>query len=254
MDFKSAEQIINASLLANGPPLFVIGPNGIGKTEMLKAMAQPFRNTVFTTAIEYGGYKQYERILKDKKIKNLVLSDLQSITERPQHVRGNVVRILSSLTSEGTQFELTFSRDRPIEDFQKRKESFNLNVIIGGTTKHLEQLIREGHHDLLVRFIYIFVDRDTSTINFKEKYKLHAQPILRFDRKKLAEIELASVTINYSQLAPRENVLLLKLQMMLRTLELRPEGQIKFYRPLPSIPGKHMLNLDTRLVAAPTEL
>jgi AAA15 family ATPase/GTPase len=244
--------ILNASLLTAGPPIMVIGKNGIGKTEMLKSLCLPFKNTVFTTAIDYAGFKQYENLLKQKKIQNIVLSDLQSIVLRPPNVRGNLIRLISSLTAEGTQFELTYTKDTTnIQDFSKRKKNYNLNVIIGGTERHVKSLIREGYHDLLVRFVYLFVDRDPNGINFKQKFKMEISPKHNLNRKWYDMIERETSTINYGMPNARENMLMQKIQIGLRTVDFHPQGQIMFYRPYegPSKSDKDF-NLMSRLSGA----
>jgi len=244
---KDAEMIINTSLAIGGPPLMLIGPNGIGKTQILKTESLLFRNTIFTTAVEYAGFKQYEQLLKQKRIQNLVISDLQSILLRPQNVRGNVIRLISSLTSEGTQFELTYTKDAAnIIDFSKRKKNYNLNVIIGGTEKHIKSLIREGYHDLLVRFVFVRIERDVETIDFKKPFELEIQPHIRYDKKRLREIYEKNETKNYHMLNARENMMFQRLQNGLQCLDWKPQGQVSFYRPAEIQTGKDV-NLEARL-------
>lgn len=221
---------INASLLVHGPPIMVVGSNSIGKTELIKNMAANFNGTFFTTTFEYGGYRQYEQQLKDHNIHNFVISDLQSITERSTQVRGNAIRVLSSLTSEGTINELVYTRG-VVKDIMKKEKPYKANVILGATPNHVKQLIREQHHDLLVRFVYIFVERNQEEIDFSKPFELPIVPYKRIDIKKFEALQQQKPKKPISEMSPRETILWKKLNDALTVLQLKPQGKIKFYRP-----------------------
>ncbi len=238
MQFASAERILNVSLLLNGPPLMIVGSNSIGKTEMLKAITQKFKHAEFTTSVEYGGLKQYIPLLQQHKTKTLVISDLQRIILRRSGVRDNTIGLISSLISEGTQFELSYSRDGVI-DFKKRKKNYNLNFIIGCTPFHIAKLAELGYHDLLVRFIYVPVERDVSTIDFRKPFKLEVPIYTTYDKKKLQELYEKDSVRSITTLTSRENVMYKQLQIGLKLINAEIKEQILFYRPPNMQPNRY---------------
>lgn len=230
MQFASAERILNASLLLNIPPIMIMGSNSIGKTEMLKTITRKFKHSEFTTSVEYGGLKQYIPLLQQHKTQTIVISDLQRIILRRSGVRDNTIGLISSLISEGTQFELAFSKDS-IVDFKKRKKNYNLNFIIGCTPFHVSKLAELGYHDLLVRFIYVPVERDVSTIDFRKPFKPEVPIFTTYDKKKLQQLKDTDTTRTITQLTPRENTMYKQLQIGLKLLNVELKDQVLFYRP-----------------------
>jgi len=165
MQFKDAEILLNASMLAGYPPLFVVGDNTIGKTTLLKAMYKKFKKTVeFTTAIDYGGLKEYVKV--NKNIKTIVLSDIQSVLSRKKPVQEATFGYISTLIEEGASSEITFSKAGRNADEAK------LNVILAGTPRHVVRLIRLGEIDLLTRFLYLPVERDIDSVDLTKPYQL----------------------------------------------------------------------------------
>ena len=238
MQFANAERILNASLLLNIPPLMIIGSNSIGKTEMLKSIAFKFKHTEFTTSVEYGGLKQYIPLLQQHKTNTIVISDLQRIILRRGGVRDNTIGLISSLISEGTQFELSYSKDSVV-DFKKRKKNYNLNFVMGCTPFHIAKLAELGYHDLLVRFIYIPVERDSSTIDFRKPFKPEVPIYTVYDKKKLQELKDSDTTRSYANLTSRENTMYKQLQLGLKLINATINDSVMFYRP-PSIqPNKY---------------
>ncbi|MEM3859498.1 MAG: hypothetical protein QW478_08850 [Candidatus Micrarchaeaceae archaeon] len=229
MDFANAERIINASILTSKPPLMIMGENSIGKTEMLKAISTKFKHAQFTTSVEYGGLKQYIPLLQQHKTTTLVVSDLQRIILRRTGVRDNTIGLLSSLISEGTQFELNYNKDAT--DFSKRKKNYNLNVIIGCTPMHIAKLSMLGYYDFLVRFAYIPVERDTSKIDFRKEFKIEVPLYTTFDKARFKEIQEQDSTARYEGLSSRENMLLKSIKNGLKLINAKVDGQVLFYRP-----------------------
>ena len=147
MLFEDAEIILNVSMLIGYPPLFIVGDNTIGKTTLLKAMCSKFnKTTIFTTAIDYGGLKEFVKVA-DKNIKTIVLSDIQSVLSRKKPVQEATFGYISTLIEEGVTNEITFAKAG------REVSGVKLNVILAGTPRHVVRLIRLGEIDLLTRFL-----------------------------------------------------------------------------------------------------
>ena len=250
MDFRNAGMFLNASLNAFGPPMAFVAPNGTGKTTYLKSLTSMYpKSALFSTAVDYGGFKQYEQMLLQKKIKTLVVSDMQSIVNKPTSSKLNIIRLLTTIISEGTQFEMTYSKDRPMEDFTKRKKNYTLNLIIGCTENHIRDMIREGYDDLLVRMVFIRADRK-EPIDPNKPFKMPLVPKIRFD-KKTYEKNLNEL-VTTQRTVPRETMLLHQLESMLKTLDFAPQGEATFYRPMETRnPKDKTINLETRMFSTP---
>jgi hypothetical protein len=102
MNFKDAEILINLSILHNGPPLLIVGNNGIGKTAMIESVVAKYKRAVFIPdRIDFGGLKQAEGQIKNLKIKTIAISDMQNILTRKSQIRTSTIGVLSSWISEG---------------------------------------------------------------------------------------------------------------------------------------------------------
>ena len=230
MNFANAERVINASILTSNPPLMIVGDNGIGKTEMLKTITLKFKHAQFTTSVEYGGLKQYIPLLQQHKTTTIVISDLQRIILRRSGVRDNTIGLISSLISEGTQFELNYSKEN-IADFSKRKKNYNLNVIIGCTPMHIAKLNELGYYDFLVRFAYIPITRDITKIDFRKPFKLEVPTYTTVDKSSLKNIKDQDTVVKYDSFTSRENTLIKNIKNGLKLINSEMHDQILFYRP-----------------------
>jgi hypothetical protein len=173
MDFKMAETIVNMSLLFNRPSILVIGDNGIGKTEMIKAMAKRFaKNALVERAIDYGGLQQKMPLIK-KSLKTIVLTDLQNVLSRKAGVRNATLGYMSAIMTEGEEDSMTFNA-------QEGVKTKNINFIIAGTPQHVLRLIQLGQNDFLNRFIVCIVERAKKDFK-KEKFALDFEPVLKYD-------------------------------------------------------------------------
>jgi len=200
MQFEDAEIILNASMIVGYPPLFIVGDNTIGKTTLLKAMCAKFnKTTIFTTAIDYGGLKEFVKVA-DKNIKTIVLSDIQSILSRKKPVQEATFGYISTLIEEGVTNEITFAKAG------REASGVKLNVILAGTPRHVVRLIRLGEIDLLTRFLYIPVERDLDKVDLTKEFKLQdglpskikKSDLLKFDR--LNEIDIKIKNIRYKKM------------------------------------------------------
>lgn len=196
MQFKDAEILLGASILTGYPPLFVVGPNGIGKTELIKTEAQyyneKFKNIgeviKFTTGMDYGGLKQFVQY-GDKTVKTIALSDIQTILARKSNVMSSTIGYISTLAEEGVSEELTFSK------FNRTLDSRKLNFIIGSTPRHTVRLVRFEQIDFLTRFLYLPVDRNITQVDVSKPYPIHELPTtfddtLLKDWTKLGELDI----------------------------------------------------------------
>ena len=195
MEFEDAEIILNASMIIGYPPLFIVGDNTIGKTTLLKAMCSKFNKTsIFTTAIDYGGLKEYVKVA-DKKIKTIVLSDIQSVLSRKKTVQEATFGYISTLIEEGATNEITFSKAG------REAKEVKFNVILAGTPRHVVRLIRMGEIDLLTRFLYMPVERDLDKVDLTKNFKLQdglpskikKSDLLKYDRLNEADIKVKNI-------------------------------------------------------------
>jgi len=195
VEFEDAEIILNASMIIGYPPLFIVGDNTIGKTTLLKAMCSRFNKTsIFTTAIDYGGLKEYVKVA-DKKIKTIVLSDIQSVLSRKKPVQEATFGYISTLIEEGVTNEITFAKAG------REASGVKLNVILAGTPRHVVRLIRLGEIDLLTRFLYIPVERDLDKVDLTKEFKLQdglstkikKSDLFKYDRLKEVDITIKNV-------------------------------------------------------------
>ena len=200
MQFEEAEVVLNASMLVGYPPLFLVGDNTIGKTTLLKAMCSKFNKTsVFTTAIDYGGLKEFVKVA-DKKIKTIVLSDVQSVLSRKTAVQEATFGYISTLIEEGATNEITFAKAG------REAHEVKFNVILAGTPRHVVRLIRMGEIDLLTRFLYIPVERDLDKVDLTKEYKLQdglSTKIKKsdlFEYDKLKEVDITIKNVRYRKM------------------------------------------------------
>lgn len=194
MEFKDAEKLINASLVYGNPPLLVVGDNGIGKTEMLRAFQDAFeKNTVITSSLDYGGLK--DKIPKlDEEVQTIVVTDLQNILGRKLAVRKSTLAFISQLICDVTDTDMSFTGD--LETAYRR-----MNFIIGCTPAQLNQLIRYKYHDFLDRFMIIPVER---VVPENKKFELEVKLVKKVSKKRLNLAKLTQKTIKISSNA-REN-------------------------------------------------
>jgi len=208
MEFGDAEIILNASMIIGYPPLFIVGDNTIGKTTLLKAMCSRFNKTsIFTTAIDYGGLKEYVKVA-DKKIKTIVLSDIQSVLSRKKPVQEATFGYISTLIEEGVTNEITFAKAG------REASGVKLNVILAGTPRHVVRLIRMGEIDLLTRFLYIPVERDLDKVDLTKEFKLHdnlSTKIKKSDLSKYDKLKEVDITIKNIRYRKMINSLILTL-------------------------------------------
>jgi len=195
VEFEDAEIILNASMIVGYPPLFIVGDNTIGKTTLLKTMCSRFnRTSIFTTAIDYGGLKEYVKVA-DKKIKTIVLSDIQSVLSRKKTVQEATFGYISTLIEEGATNEITFSKAG------REAKEVKFNVILAGTPRHVVRLIRMGEIDLLTRFLYMPVERDLDKVDLTKNFKLQdglpskikKSDLLKYDRLNEADIKVKNI-------------------------------------------------------------
>lgn len=174
MDFKSAEVLVNSSLLFNGPPLMVIGDNGIGKTEMIKTIAKKFKNSTVKKAWDYGGLQQQLPLMK-KQVKTMVLTDLQNVLSRKAGVRNSTLGYMSALMTEGEEDSMSYNVIEPVK-------GKNINFIIAGTPQHVLRCIQLGQNDFMNRFVVIIAEREKKDFK-KHAFSLDINPVYKFDRK-----------------------------------------------------------------------
>lgn len=171
--FKEAEVLLGASILMHYPPLFIVGPNKIGKTEMIKNVCAYYNReneiVKFTTGVDYGGLKQFVQYANNS-IKTIALSDIQTILSRKGNVMNSTMGYISTLVEEGATEEITFSRFS--RDLIERK----VNFIIAGTPRHIVKLFRANQVDFLTRFLYVPVDRDMKDVDMSVPYQVQKLP------------------------------------------------------------------------------
>ena len=179
MDVNMAAEVINTSLIAHYPPVFILGDNGIGKTELLKYMAKKRKNTLFTTGIDYGGLKKF--ISEGNiKIKNIILSDIQSILSRKMNVFNATFGYISTLVEEGASTELVYNV--ATNDVKSK----HYNFIVAGTPHHFVRLVRLGQYDFLSRFVYLYLERDLRYVDINKPFKLNTELPHKLDKIKVA--------------------------------------------------------------------
>jgi hypothetical protein len=168
MNFKDAEILINLSILHNGPPLLIVGNNGIGKTAMIESVVARYKRAVFIPdRIDFGGLKKAEGQIKNLKIKTIAISDMQNILTRKSQIRTSTIGVLSSWISEGVGGnELGFNNINLTNKKKKRKND-TINMIIACTPAQAFEMFKYQYYDLLDRVIIITVNRDKS--EFKDE-------------------------------------------------------------------------------------
>ncbi len=184
MNFRDAEQLLNASLLYAGPPLLIVGKNGIGKTAMINEMVSRFKKAVFIPErIDFGGLKQAEMQIKNMHIKTVAISDMQNILSRKGGVRNATMGLLSSWMSEGIGGnELGFGNVNLSNKVDKRRK-YTVNIIAACTFNHLAQMFRLGYSDFLDRMVIVIVERNKSDF-YQDGFSLAVPPVYNPDKYK----------------------------------------------------------------------
>ena len=167
MNFKDAEILINISIINNGPPLMIVGNNGIGKTAMVEAVISKYKKAVFIPErIDFGGLKQAEAQIKNLKIKTIAISDMQNILTRKGQIRTSTIGVLSSWLSEGLGGnELGFGNVN-LTNKKKKSKKETLNMVVACTPAQAFEMFRYQYFDLLDRMVIVTVDREKN--EFKE--------------------------------------------------------------------------------------
>lgn len=181
MEFKDAEPLLSAAMLANYPPLMLVGVNQIGKTTLLETMASHYKNVKFTTGMDYGGLQQFAETA-DKRFKTIVLSDLQTVLARKRQVRESTFGFMSTMVEEGITEELVFRK------FPRNAIHKKFGCVIGATPRHIAKLVREDEIDLMTRFLYVPVER--TAVNLKMPFTLHITPFKKINKKIQSNVEL----------------------------------------------------------------
>ncbi len=194
MEFRDAEYFINMSLLYSKVPLIVVGSNGIGKSTMLKEMSKHFKNTIFTTGIEYGGIKTNIQTWKGQKLKNIVISDFQSILTRKQQIANSTIGAISMLITDGINNEILYRSDNT------EVKGFTVNFVVGMTYMHLFYLISKGYYDFLDRCLIVPLDRDMSKVDINKPFKLEIDVI---KKKNNVDSNIVFNSEKYKQFNPR---------------------------------------------------
>lgn len=174
-------------MLFGGPPLFIVGDNGIGKTTMVEACQSAFRTTsFFFTDLEYGFLRKVGPDFKKAKINTIVLGDIQKILSRNNNVRDSTFGDITSLISEGVGVNGIFDKDKIDIEALKRKSKekrWKMNFILVGTVAHLGEIFDLRQLDILNRMVIVPVERAKTNFSAGE-FKL-AMPMVKFFDKEV---------------------------------------------------------------------
>ena len=185
MNFKQAEFVINASIMNNGPSLLIVGPNRIGKTTMLHAIAEKFKKKVYwTNNADYGGLMNNVDKIKQKD--TIIYSDLQTILMRKTSVKNATIGLIASWISDGRNESDDFTYHNSSATLGK-----NMNFIIACTTDDLNMMMRyKGTYThLLTRCLIIRVNNDLNidAIENEERFELSMKPITKINKENKEE-------------------------------------------------------------------
>ncbi|MEM3264781.1 MAG: hypothetical protein QXH07_02390 [Thermoplasmata archaeon] len=241
MDFKDAEIFLNVSLLYSGPPVLIVGKNGIGKTAMINEMVSKFKKAVFIPErIDFGGLKQAESQIVNLRIKTIAISDMQNILSRKSGIRNSTMGLLSSWMSEGAGgHELGFGNIQLTNKVNKKAEN-PINIVAAATPNHLGDMISYGYIDFLDRCVILFVSRSNENF-FEKEFKLEHNPILKPDMEKYKNIMKLKLTVD----SQRHSVYVKKIVAGIASIGINPIEYLQ--RNLDSInfiSSEHVQNKD----------
>jgi hypothetical protein len=156
LNLEDTEKVLNVCF-ANNLSILVVGDNGIGKTEMLRAMQKCFkRKSVALNAIDYGGMTTLNI---PEKVKIAVISDMNVIMSRKKTRESTLGGMAALMTDYG------------MESVAYNNRGFNrktpLSFIVACTPLQLFKMVRYGYHDILQRFLVVFLEREES--DFREE-------------------------------------------------------------------------------------
>lgn len=157
LDFRTASYVISVCLL-KGLSLLVIGDNGVGKTQLAKAIAKAYGEFVIPIgALDMGGIRKMISLPNYMNRPFLLISDLQAF-DRTRELKNKLISYLVSATDIGF---VDASFDSPASERTKP-----LQFIIFGTAEDLQQLFRESRKHFLDRVLVIFVKRDRDLVQY----------------------------------------------------------------------------------------